>query len=123
MKENLNTKSSNEQQAPHLRVGDVSSRFLNKLFFRADEEEHCFKLSDLIDIMKSEGLSEMKIYEAVKEKGTGFFYCKFFSECGEIGECGKQCSEYKPKNNRAGICKYYGYTYYANKEFILTNLD
>lgn len=120
MNENSTTNHSEQHQAPRLRVGAVSKRFLNKLFFRAgQEDEGCYRLSFHIETLKEEELPEMKLYEAVKDNSTGYFFCKFFDECGEKGECGKQCSEYSPKNGKSGVCKHYGNVYDSGQEYLL----
>jgi hypothetical protein len=36
-------------------------------------------------------------------------------ECGEKGNCGRPCSNYKPRNGESGICRHYGRVYEPGK--------
>jgi len=82
-----------------------------KLYFK-DDDENCYGLQYHIDYMKENEIKEMKVFEAKPEHGTGMFFCKEYSEVGEVnGTCGKQCDLYQPRNGKSGICKHYGFVY------------
>ena len=78
-----------------------------KYYYRTTEELICWPLSHHIDCAKSEGLTEVTLYEAIPEKMDGFFFCQHYSEVGEAGNCGKKCEGYKPRNGKSGRCRYH----------------
>lgn len=82
-----------------------------KLYFKNDSE-CCYPLQYHYDYMKENGISEMVVFEAKRETGTGYFFCQEFLEVGEVGEsCGKSCEQYAPRNGKNGRCKHSGYVY------------
>ena len=85
-----------------------------KYYFQ-DGDESCYTLDYHYDHMEENFIKSMDVFEARREKVEGYFYCKEYSEVGEIGEnftsCGKSCEAYKPRNKISGICKHYGYLY------------
>jgi len=95
-----------------------------KLYFR-DGEDTCKELPDIIDEMEEEGITELDVFRAVVERGTGYFFCTIIDECMDSSDkpCSKRsCSYYQPRNGKSGICKNYGYVYeYGKKETIRIN--
>lgn len=95
----------------------------NKYYF-ADiiDEEFCYQKAFLIEDMKERELQEMEVFEAKRETGTDYFYCKEFQEFGskDDGGCGKICDKYSPRNGKNGICKHWGFTYERGESFILS---
>lgn len=91
-----------------------------KLYFQKNDES-CYPLQYHLDYMLENGLKEMTVFEAKRETGTSYFFCKEFSEIGEVGEgCGKICGKYKPLNGKNGRCVYYGFLYeQTEKEKVL----
>lgn len=84
---------------------------MSKYYFRKDDEL-CYRESDIIDQMKEDDISELVVYEAKRELGTGSFFCLEYSEVMEVGEsCGIVCEKYSPLNGKNGRCKHYGYVY------------
>jgi len=65
--------------------------------------------------MKKHNLKEMKVFKAIREKDSGFMFCRYYNEVGEIGECGRSCKNYKPRNKIKGICKHYSFVYEPGK--------
>ena len=62
--------------------------------------------------MREAGIKEMTVHEAKIVKKTGFFYCHYFNEVGEVGVgCGKDCKAYSPRNGKSGRCRYSSHTY------------
>ena len=61
------------------------------------------------DYMQDEHLPELKLELQKLDKGSGYFYCRARGEVGDSSydSCGKQCSEYKPRNGRSGCCKHH----------------
>ncbi len=96
-----------------------------KLFFRVDhEEESCYELSYWYDVMAEEKLDEIKVYKAQRMSTISFFWCQYDVEAYEKDDqtCGKlNCSNYKPRNGKWGMCKYFSPCYEAiGKEITLT---
>ena len=92
-----------------------------KYYFDGNEEEHCYTLDCFIERLGG-WLDEITVYPAVMVVGVGVYYCQKFGEVGEVGEgCGKQCSEYKPRNGKNGRCRHSANCYEAdyNKPKIL----
>jgi hypothetical protein len=84
---------------------------LSKKYFSEINKEICYDIESQRDIMKSHGLSQLKLTEAQKVVGADYFYCTFIGEIGEKGDCGKQCDHYSPRNGKNGICKHNGGIY------------
>ena len=78
-----------------------------KLYFREDNDEICFTKKQIIEDMKEEEISELKVFEAKRVTGEPYFWCTANQEVGEIGQgCGKLCNQYKPRNGKNGRCRY-----------------
>ena len=94
----------------------------NKIYFVPKiSEETAYSLNPLLKVMANEGWTEMQAFEAVRDYGSGYTYCKKFAEILETGEhCGKQCEEYSPRNGRSGCCKHVGCLYTPGKEVTIT---
>ena len=75
-------------------------------YFRAPDEVHCYPLAVLLQEAKQQGLNKITLYPAHPITISGFFYCQAVEQVTEDGTCGKQCSDYTPKNKKSGICKY-----------------
>ena len=84
---------------------------MTKKYFQKDDES-CYSLQYHIDYMKENNITELEVFEAKAEFGTGYFYCKEFFDVGEVGEgCGKECKSYSPMNGKTGRCRHSGYVY------------
>lgn len=95
---------------------------LHKSLFFSNIEDLCFGIASHIDIMKYDGIYELKLCLAERETNSDYFYCRFFGQVGEKSEggCGKMCKGYEPRNGKLGICKHSGYTYdNTGREFLL----
>lgn len=90
--------------------------------FTGEEDEICFKEEYFIDIMKREGLTQMKLILAERQIGSDYFYCKKNQQCGEKGECGKQCEDYAPRNGKNGCCKH-NRNIYVPVDDVILNID
>lgn len=81
-------------------------------FYFEDGSEICYTLKTHKQQMRENLQTERVLYEAKREVGSPYFYCKEFFHCGEVSEsCGKQCEAYKPNNGKSGRCAHYGYVY------------
>lgn len=78
----------------------------NKFYFLNQDSENCFSKEYFLNYAKENNLQELTLFEAVKEKVQGFFYCKELESAGEEGSCGKICEGYAPKNGKSGMCKH-----------------
>jgi hypothetical protein len=90
-----------------------------KYYFQKGAES-CFNLEYHKDYMRVENINSLVLHEAVKESGTGYFYCRDLSEVGETGQCGKVCKAYSPNNGKSGICKHHKPVYREGKEITIT---
>lgn len=76
-----------------------------KYYFERLDSEGCYPKEYFIDQMKDNDITEMEVYPAKVEYGTGYFWCSEYGEIGEIGEtCGHLCDEYRPRNGKKGRC-------------------
>ena len=98
----------------------------NKKMYFCDEidEERAYSIDYFIEEMKEQQLTELTVYEAVRETKTEYFYCKAVREvCSKPPEgepCGKECCDYIPRNGKSGICKHWGFCYTSGTAFTLT---
>ena len=81
----------------------------NQFYFRNKDAEVCYTKDYFLEEMKTEGITEMEVYEAVPEKIPGVFWCKIECFCGDDSQdtCGKQCRAYAPRNGKSGCCRHY----------------
>lgn len=83
-----------------------------KLYFSELDNERCYTINGIKELMNENEINKLVIKEAKRITGQGYFYCSYFQDCGEVGQnCGKQCSEYSPRNGKNGRCRYSGYCY------------
>lgn len=91
-----------------------------KLFFYEKDDELCYPLWAIKDIMKIFGLAEKTIFEAVPDTATkDAFFCKYFQEPTEKCCCGKDCEGYEARNKKSGCCRHFGRLYEVGKERII----
>jgi len=70
--------------------------------------------------MKDLNIPKMPVYEAERMVGSGYFFCNYFDEIGEVGDgCGKSCEGYEPRNKIKGICKHSIPTYEQTDKMIM----
>jgi hypothetical protein len=95
-----------------------------KFYFREDnEEDGAYLKKQIIEDMKEEGIAELKIFEAQRMTGIGYFYCTELMEVAEVGEgCGKFCKDYKPRNGKNGRCRFSGFCYEPIDKFEIIRL-
>lgn len=83
-----------------------------KLYFSELDDLCCYTLKDIKLDMEYEQIGELEVTEAKRVTGESYFFCTINQEIGEVGQdCGKQCSQYKPRNSKNGRCRYSGYCY------------
>ncbi len=97
---------------------------MSKYYFRKNEE-NCYKIEAHLDYMQENNINKMEVFEAKREKATGYFFCKYHLEVGEVAQsCGKQwCENYVPNNGKNGRCKHYGYVYEQTDKKRLLELE
>ena len=74
-----------------------------------DEGQHAYTIEGMIEKMKEDGASEMKIQEVKLSYGIHVHYCKKDHEIIETGldeSCGKECPNYQPRNGKSGYCRW-----------------
>lgn len=95
---------------------------MSKYYFMNVDDEHCHTKKDILDMMKWDEVETKEVFEAVRETGTDYFYCKEHGEVGDIseGDCGRSCSDYAPRNGKSGCCKHRGYCYTPGNKVTFT---
>lgn len=98
----------------------IKTNKMAKYYFQKHDED-CYTRQYHLDYMQENGLTEMKVFEAIRDVGVDYFYCKYHCLIGTTDDCcGKyNCEQYEPRNKISGICKHYGYCYSQGKEVIL----
>jgi hypothetical protein len=102
---------------------------MSKYYFIKEEEgaemEFCYPLDVILKGMIEDENSTLTIYQAKRITGEDYFFCKEFQEITEKdGEtCGANCSEYKPRNGKGGICKSWGYCYEPVGDALILTID
>jgi hypothetical protein len=91
---------------------------MSKYYLDDENSETCHPKDHFTDKMFDEELSEITVFEAVRDVGSGVFYCREHGEVGDSGDanCGKECNKYKPRNGRSGICKSHSPSYRWGKK-------
>jgi hypothetical protein len=96
-------------------------KMAKKYFVDIFNDCFCYTKERIIDMMKVDGIKEVKAYEALREINRDFFWCNEFGEVGEKGQsCGKQCGSYEPRNGKNGCCKHVGHLYVKGEELTLS---
>ena len=89
---------------------------MSKYYFIHKEDETCSDIEAVKDFMRYNKMTELEVFEAKREIGSDFFFCRDAWEVGEKGECGNLCDSYKPRNNKNGICKHNAPVYEIGKK-------
>ena len=91
------------------------------------DTDYCYTLRAILAIMKENGLTEVRAYEAKAEKIENVFYCRAvgtFTDTAYDNPCGKQCEDYSPRNGKSGRCRYHDvYSYDKTDKMIVLNLN
>lgn len=93
-----------------------------KKYFTEEDSEFCYEESFYQDLMKEEGLTEIEVFEAERETGSDFFWCREYGAAFEKSDnaCGvSECESYTPRNGKNGICKHNSYCYTPIKKVTL----
>ncbi len=79
---------------------------MSKKYFIHKEDETCGDIEVVKDFMRFNKMTELEVFQAKRDVGSDFFFCKDVWEVGEKGECGKGCASYSPRNGKNGICRH-----------------
>ena len=79
-----------------------------KLYFATHDDEICYPLGYHISKAKEEGLKEISLYEAEKDKGNPFIFCGLFTDEIPYIDCNKKCEGFVC-NKEGRICNYRGH--------------
>lgn len=93
-----------------------------KLYFTNMDDEMCFPISSIKDMMRLNGVSEIEAIEAKPDNVHEYFWCRAVDEVCENGECGKCCIHYEPKNSISGMCRHKSRTYSPSGNKIIIKL-
>lgn len=94
-----------------------------KYYLRFKDDEICYNEEYFIELMKYRKLKEIQVFKAVPEKHYFIFWCKYYRLCGDRGQCGKKCDNYKPRNGKSGCCKYYTNILYNPGEKVILKIN
>lgn len=84
----------------------------SKLYFKSVDDEICYPLEHFTDEAKKDGLSEIELYEAIRETDPKFIFCTLTHEAGMREDCNKKsCDGYEPNKSGRGVCKHRGKCY------------
>lgn len=75
-----------------------------KKYFIEIEDETCGDIEVVKDFMRSNDMVQLDVFEAKRDVGSDFFFCRDSWEAGEKGYCGASCNSYEPRNKKNGIC-------------------
>ena len=75
-----------------------------KHFFIKKSDEYTTDFEGVMDHLHSIDEKEIEVFEAKRIINANCFFCNYFLEVGEKGNCGKSCESYKPRNGKKGIC-------------------
>lgn len=80
-----------------------------KFYFKYKDSETCYSESYFINYMKDNDIDKIDVFEAIKERVEGAFWCKHECFCGDNSQdtCGQQCVNYSPRNGKNGCCRHY----------------
>lgn len=106
MKTDIKRQKVSDSTKPLFGLGGFGKRY----FFQKDDVS-CYKIEYHLQYMVENHINEMDVWLAKREIQSDYFFCKHFQECGERGQCGKNCEAYIPLNGKSGVCKNFGYTY------------
>ena len=84
---------------------------MSKFYFSKLDDERCYRLNTIKALMDDAGIDELEVTEAKIITGEDYFFCTEFQDIGEVGQCGRQCSKYSPRNGKNGRCRHSGYCY------------
>lgn len=93
-----------------------------KKYFEFEDADFCYTEDYFLDKMREEGLTEIDVFEAERETGTDYFWCREHGTAFEKGHdtCGvNNCESYEPRNGKSGICKHNSYCYTPVKKVTL----
>lgn len=90
-----------------------------KYWFIDEDSESCYNKEYISDEFPDQ--TEVEVFEAKKDYGSGYFFCKEHGELGESGDsgCGTDCKEYSPRNKVSGRCRFSETPYTYGKKIIL----
>jgi hypothetical protein len=78
---------------------------MKKYYFKPGcEQDACYTIDAIKEDMAEDGISEIEVTEAVIQRIGGMFWCNEYDSVCDVGECGKHCDAYKPRNKIKGIC-------------------
>lgn len=94
-------------------------------YFKDEDSEICHLKEYFLREMSEEGKSEMEVFEAIRNRESGVFWCKEHSFCGDgtLDYCGKDnCKEYSPRNGKSGCCRHHTNWMYIWGEKVTLNI-
>lgn len=95
-----------------------------KLYFKNEDSQTCYELSDHIFEAKCDELTEIELIEAIPDNSIkNTFWCMNYENRVERCDCKKsECVSYDPINGKNGICCFRG-KLYTKGEKVKFNID
>lgn len=80
-----------------------------KLYIYNEDDMLCISMDAVKERMQDDELTEKTVCEAIVDHDKSYFWCVETQDVGETGEgtCGKDCEDYKPRNGKFGVCKWF----------------
>ena len=92
---------------------------MSKYYFLDLEDEICYTLEYVKDLIREQDIKEKEVYEAKLETSSEYMYCKVEGDIGEKGYCGKDCKWYEARNGISGNCKFNRGVYEHGKKVLI----
>lgn len=82
-----------------------------KLYFKNEDDNFCCPLEDYINEAKEEGLDEIELIEAVPSKEKNYYWCTYYADVVEQGQCCKAECERWERYKNSNICHNRGHLF------------
>lgn len=92
------------------------------LYFAGLDHEYCQTLEYHRDMIEGTGQT-LTLHRAIPLPTTHVFWCREAAECFEVGECGKKCDAYEPRNGKNGRCRWHSNAFEPSETDTITIID
>lgn len=73
----------------------------------------CYTKAAIIERLKELKLRQVEVFEAERDKYSGYRLCREYDIVIELGECDSGCRMYSPCNGHSGRCRHLGNNFYT----------
>jgi len=85
-----------------------------KYYFLSENDERCYTLQHRMDEAKEQGLTEIELFEGVRDNHPEYVYCTKMEDIADKCSCNKSCPYLKRTGGR--FCDYRGKFYTPGKK-------